>query len=778
MATITTDLICNLNQPVAATFLHGNLFSQDNAGNTINVYVLDNGAPATIGGTVSANVIRSDGNTVAVSGAIDGNKAYVILPQACYAVPGRVEIIIKLTQNTTITTIAAIVANVYRSTTDTVVDPGTIIPSISSLIAQIEAAVDSIPVDYSGLLATIAADYSSSKTYQVGQYAWQGGVLKRCIVPITTAETYTAAHWTNAVIGDDLSALKSALQATTGCVDGIEIERYTKTHDEISGTIKNGYMYDRRGYESQLNKWAYLTVSVLPNHAYLVSGTASSNARLYTILDANDNVIDLADSDSTVRKENVKCITPGNAATLIVNANTNQGDPSVKDATNKYTYDGEPSSPIAVETSPNIYTIDGGEYETVVQLYGTPNGTVKMDTLNRSGSTFKALTDDVTPVNFDAANYVGANHGYEFGVKMTISGHGLTTANIGSVYSDTSTGYEWVLLYIVDTNNVMTCALNANRWYGMANVPMASMPSTVNFGTGILTVSSTEKTAIFPSVKNIDISVAENNAEHFVISETYDIIDPSVGLAWIQNNVGSCGNTSFALHSDSLVTVRNLYNFDASGNCVISQNLITVKSAELDFYGGVQSMRFSTSDKFAVLGTTYNKLTSAPSSGGIYFDRDDTWNDTSVPPICYIQSDGDVSGYTKLFISIIMMNGRNALLKTNAGFYQSTHKMYPYVIEIDNTVAARIGYGMTSVRVPVYAGSDAYCFRTFKANGRDYGFFAKRASGLVHITMPEELRGKIVSVLASGNCRILADTVVNVFDIYSTDEAYMLMEFD
>ena len=211
MATITTDLICNLNQPVAATFLHGNLFSQDNAGNTINVYVLDNGAPATIGGTVSANVIRSDGNTVAVSGAIDGNKAYVILPQACYAVPGRVEIIIKLTQNTTITTIAAIVANVYRSTTDTVVDPGTIIPSISSLIAQIEAAVDSIPVDYSGLLATIAADYSSSKTYPVvGMYAWQAGVLKRNIVPITTAETYTAAHWTNAVIGDDLSALKSA----------------------------------------------------------------------------------------------------------------------------------------------------------------------------------------------------------------------------------------------------------------------------------------------------------------------------------------------------------------------------------------------------------------------------------------------------------------------------------------------------------------------------------------------------------------------------------------
>ena len=227
MATIKTDLMCNLNQPVAATFLHGNLFSQDNAGNTINVHVMENGEPATIGGTVSANVIRADGNTVAVSGAIDGNKAYVILPQACYAVPGRVEIIIKLTQNTTITTIAAIVANVYRSTTDTVVDPGTIIPSIQTLIAEIEEAVDSIPVDYSGLLATIAADYSSSKTYPVvGMYAWQGGVLKRNIVPITTAETYTAAHWTNAVIGDDLSALKSAISYT----DTLVLDEYMPTN--------------------------------------------------------------------------------------------------------------------------------------------------------------------------------------------------------------------------------------------------------------------------------------------------------------------------------------------------------------------------------------------------------------------------------------------------------------------------------------------------------------------------------------------------------------------
>lgn len=248
MATVNVNLTCDLQHPVQVQYIGGNMFSQDNAGNTINVEVFNDGEPATLGGSISANVIRADGATVAVSGALSGNRAYVIFPQACYAVPGTITVIIKNTESSTVTTIAAFVANVYQSTTDTVVDPGQIIPSVSALIAQIEAAVDSIPVDYSGLLATIAADYSSSKTYPVvGMYAWQGGVLKRNIVPITTAETYTAAHWTNAVIGDDLSALKSA-------IDDVKTEAGSKTDITSLFTFTNGYRINSANAGSNLGK--------------------------------------------------------------------------------------------------------------------------------------------------------------------------------------------------------------------------------------------------------------------------------------------------------------------------------------------------------------------------------------------------------------------------------------------------------------------------------------------------------------------------------------------
>lgn len=214
MAVFETWLDQDLKKPVRIQYLSGNLFSQDNMGNLIGVNVTDDGAPATLGGSVSANVIRADGATVAVdSGVLSGNRASVTLPQAAYAVPGVITVVIKITSGTDVTTLAAVVTTVYRSSTDTVVDPGTIIPSIQALISQIETAVASIPSDYSSLWTTLAPAYSTSATYAVGQYVTYNGGLYRCTTAITSAESWTAAHWTAAKVGNDLSDLKSALDA-------------------------------------------------------------------------------------------------------------------------------------------------------------------------------------------------------------------------------------------------------------------------------------------------------------------------------------------------------------------------------------------------------------------------------------------------------------------------------------------------------------------------------------------------------------------------------------
>lgn len=59
----------------------------------------------------------------------------------------------------------------------------------------------------------VAAQYSTSATYNVGDYVIYNGQLYRCTTAISTPESWTAAHWTAAVLGDDVGALRSDLKS-------------------------------------------------------------------------------------------------------------------------------------------------------------------------------------------------------------------------------------------------------------------------------------------------------------------------------------------------------------------------------------------------------------------------------------------------------------------------------------------------------------------------------------------------------------------------------------
>lgn len=203
MAQIETWLNQDMMQAVKVRYLDGNLFSQDNAGNLIGVKLTRDGEDYSGGGTVSANVIRADGGTVAVTGALSGNVATVVLPQSAYAVPGVVSIVVKLTVSGAIITIAAVVANIYQSSTETAIDPGTIIPSIQTLINQISTAVASIPADYSSLWATLAPAFSTSTAYTAGQYVTYNGGLYRFTAD-HAAGAWSSSDVSSAVIGNEL----------------------------------------------------------------------------------------------------------------------------------------------------------------------------------------------------------------------------------------------------------------------------------------------------------------------------------------------------------------------------------------------------------------------------------------------------------------------------------------------------------------------------------------------------------------------------------------------
>ena len=113
MAVIDNRFVCDLSKPLQAQALKGNVFSLDNLGSRISVLVYNNGQPATISGSITANCILPDGSTVNVNGTLTtengGSLAYVDVPQSCLLIPGILKIAVKCTSSSVITTLAAIV---------------------------------------------------------------------------------------------------------------------------------------------------------------------------------------------------------------------------------------------------------------------------------------------------------------------------------------------------------------------------------------------------------------------------------------------------------------------------------------------------------------------------------------------------------------------------------------------------------------------------------------------------------------------------------------------
>lgn len=120
----------------------------DKNANRFGIRAFRDGVPENLGAAVcSGYFIRANGETVVISGGVvQGNVAYITLPQACYAIEGYFSLAIKLANvSDGITGTMRIVDGVVsNTTTDTVIDPGSVIPSIDDLLALIEEAEDVI----------------------------------------------------------------------------------------------------------------------------------------------------------------------------------------------------------------------------------------------------------------------------------------------------------------------------------------------------------------------------------------------------------------------------------------------------------------------------------------------------------------------------------------------------------------------------------------------------------------------------------------------------------
>ena len=104
-------------------------------------------------------------------------------------------------------------ANIIFSVEPAAMDAGTLVSdSQVQEILDMSADVIAASANVSTLRGNFAPAYSSSSTYSVGDYAMYNNQLYRCTTAISTAEAWTAGHWTAVALGDDVSDLKSDLK--------------------------------------------------------------------------------------------------------------------------------------------------------------------------------------------------------------------------------------------------------------------------------------------------------------------------------------------------------------------------------------------------------------------------------------------------------------------------------------------------------------------------------------------------------------------------------------
>ncbi|MBR4334376.1 MAG: SGNH/GDSL hydrolase family protein [Clostridia bacterium] len=249
-----------LNNGIAPVVSLKQIYYADVEANRIGAIVTMNGQPFPLGGTCTGSAILADGSTVPMAGVIDGNQAYIDLDSSCYSVEGQIRIFVKITTSGVTTTLLAAVGTVQLTETDTVIDPGTIIPSVTALITAIEDAVESIPADYTSLLETIAPMYANlTFPVKAGQWCWYSGVLYEANQDISTSENWTAAHWKTTTVGGEVSELKSAIHQ-------ISIEQ------DILPTWNQGYIRTLTGDPGADDNYCYCDYIESNGKQYVITG--------------------------------------------------------------------------------------------------------------------------------------------------------------------------------------------------------------------------------------------------------------------------------------------------------------------------------------------------------------------------------------------------------------------------------------------------------------------------------------------------------------------------
>ena len=156
--------------------LRGMVFQAESGGHTFEISGINDANEAvSLSGTVAGVFMRPDNADIALTGESVDGVASVTLSEDCYAVNGRFMLTIYLTNGDQKTAIYAAIGTVANNLGGGVV--GDTPADVVDLVNAINAAISSLPPDYTTLLDSIAPSFSDSTAYTTGTIVWYNGLL-------------------------------------------------------------------------------------------------------------------------------------------------------------------------------------------------------------------------------------------------------------------------------------------------------------------------------------------------------------------------------------------------------------------------------------------------------------------------------------------------------------------------------------------------------------------------------------------------------------------------
>lgn len=135
------------------------------------------------------------------------------------------------------------------------------------------------------VVAQLFAPYSSSTTYDIGDFCEHDGTIYKCIVAITTAEAWNSNHWAVAKLNEVINAINEAVAFVNGKanVDGNYPTMTVGNADQLNSTVfvvdKVPYLYRTSGGDADIGNREYdkiiggsLVVNQLVHHGNFDDG--------------------------------------------------------------------------------------------------------------------------------------------------------------------------------------------------------------------------------------------------------------------------------------------------------------------------------------------------------------------------------------------------------------------------------------------------------------------------------------------------------------------------